>query len=107
MKKALSVLLMAVLIVGGATWLVGCGSSGNYAKEPVDPAAAAAAKASEDAAAAKFAEGWPKLQKGMTVGEVSELLGTSFGSLLPEQGRVTFPNGRSVAFENGRLAEWK
>ena len=53
----------------------------------------------------KFEERLAKLRKGMTPAEVSKVLGIQFG-LLPIQGRVTFPNGHSVAFSDGRLQEW-
>jgi hypothetical protein len=69
--------------------------------------AEAVAIAREEARARKFTEGFSKLRKGMTLAEVSEVLGISFGNLMPSQGTVTFPDGHSFSFENGHLQEWK
>ena len=54
-----------------------------------------------------FVTGMSRLRKGMTPAEVSGEIGSSFGSLLPITGKVTFPNGHSVSFLDGKLDAWE
>ena len=56
---------------------------------------------------AEFAQAVGNLKKGMTVTEVSKVIGRSFGTLVPVTGKVTLPNGYWFTFLDGKLDDWR